>query len=168
MNYSTIRYFDTTDGIGIRTAIYVSGCTLHCKGCHNSEAWSFKSGQPFTSEVLDKIIQSLEPEYIDGLSILGGEPTETENTPEVCKIVSAVKALLPRKSIWIYSGRTYEELQERAKDDSNLKAILEKADVLVDGPFIESQRNITLKFRGSPNQRIIDLHEGKALDPDKL
>ena len=172
MNYSSIKYFDTADGSGIRTALYVSGCRIHCKGCHNFEAWDFNSGKPFTDIELNEIIESLKPDYISGLSILGGEPTEPENAIELAKIISKIKEELPKKNIWVYSGRIIEALDNLANEDSEygraIKFILSKADILIDGPFLEEQRDITLKFRGSSNQRIIDLKSRKELNPEKV
>ena len=178
MNYSTIKYYDTADGLGIRTALFVSGCRIHCPGCHNSEAWDFKAGKEFTEIEMNEIIESLKPSYVSGLSILGGEPTEPENLPAVAKIVSTVKKQLPNKSIWIYSGRTYNAIKDKYLNWYSVntwpdlydavKIIFNLADVLVDGPFMKDQRDISLKFRGSPNQRLIDLKTGQVIDPASL
>lgn len=179
MNYSSIKYYDTADGLGIRTALFVSGCRIHCPGCHNSEAWDFKAGKEFTEIEMNEILESLKPDYIAGLSILGGEPTEYENAETVANIILKVKEVLPNKNIWIYSGRTLEKLRGEINSCYHnvpdcpeyyaaLDTILSTADILVDGPFIEAQRDISLKFRGSPNQRIIDLKSGRVLDPETL
>jgi len=159
MNYSSIKYFDTVDGIGIRTALYVSGCRIHCPGCHNFEAWDFKSGKEFTPTESNEILESLKPEYIAGLSILGGEPFEPENRPDILALITLVKKMNPNKSVWIYSGSTYEDLKKRSETELGIKEILELADVLVDGPYLKTERDITLRFRGSRNQRIINLHD---------
>ena len=142
MNIAGIKYYDIADGEGVRTAVYVSGCRRHCPGCHNQVAWDFNYGEPFTPELQDKILKSLEPWYIAGLSVLGGEPFEPENAVELVPFLRQVK-----KSIWIYTGFLYEEIQ-----DTELARL---ADVIVDGAFILEQRDAGLAFRGSRNQRII-------------
>lgn len=157
MNYSSIKFFDTADGAGIRTALYVSGCRIHCKGCHNFEAWDFNSGKPFTEIEANEILESLKPNHIAGLSILGGEPFELENQYEVWKLMDKVKKTLPDKNIWIYSGNTLEDLLAKYDHLPVFGLIMGLADILIDGPYLEAQRNVTLKFRGSENQRIINL-----------
>jgi anaerobic ribonucleoside-triphosphate reductase activating protein len=157
MNYSSIKFFDTADGAGIRTALYVSGCRIHCKGCHNFEAWDFKSGKPFTDIEANEILESLKPNHIAGLSILGGEPFELENQYEVWKLMDKVKKMFPDKNIWIYSGNTLEDLLAKYDHLPVFGLIMSLADILIDGPYLEAQRNVTLKFRGSENQRIINL-----------
>ncbi len=142
MNIAGIKYYDIADGEGVRTAMYVSGCRRHCPGCHNQVAWDFNYGEPFTSELQDKILKSLEPWYIAGLSVLGGEPFELENAVELVPFLKRV-----RKSIWIYTGYMYEEIQK--------SALAKLADVIVDGAFLLEQRDAGLAFRGSRNQRII-------------
>ena len=142
MNIAGIKYYDIADGEGVRTAMYVSGCRRHCPGCHNQVAWDFNYGEPFTSELQDKILKSLEPWYIAGLSVLGGEPFEPENAVELVPFLKRV-----RKSIWIYTGYMYEEIQK--------SALAKLADVIVDGAFLLEQRDAGLAFRGSRNQRII-------------
>ena len=142
MNIAGIKYYDIADGEGVRTAMYVSGCRRHCPGCHNQVAWDFNYGEPFTSELQDKILKSLEPWYIAGLSVLGGEPFELENAVELVPFLKRV-----RKSIWIYTGYMYEEIQK--------SALSKLADVIVDGAFLLEQRDAGLAFRGSRNQRII-------------
>ena len=142
MNIAGIKYYDIADGEGVRTSMYVSGCRRHCPGCHNQVAWDFNYGEPFTSELQDKILKSLEPWYIAGLSVLGGEPFELENAVELVPFLKRV-----RKSIWIYTGYMYEEIQK--------SALAKLADVIVDGAFLLEQRDAGLAFRGSRNQRII-------------
>lgn len=157
MNYSGIIYDDTANGIGIRTSLFVSGCRNNCPGCFNQEQQNFNYGEPFTEEVEDKIIESVSDDCYSGISILGGDPMEPENA----------KALLPfihrfigtygeTRTIWIYTGYTYEFLNSLPSKDSR-KEILIICDVLVDGLFIESKKDIRLKYRGSSNQRIINL-----------
>ena len=159
MNYSAIKYYDVANGPGVRVSLFVSGCRHHCRNCFNEVAWNFDSGNPFTEKEVDDIIEHLKPSYIEGITILGGEPFEPENQSEVCKLIMKIKEVLPQKSIWIYSGFTLEQLREgsRASGDTCNK-ILSFVDVLVDGPFIEDLKDISLEFRGSRNQRI--LHRG--------
>lgn len=159
MNYSAIKYYDIANGPGVRVSLFVSGCRHHCKNCFNETAWSFDSGTSLTEREIDDIIEHLRPSYIEGITILGGEPFEPENQPEVYKLIMKIKEILPQKSIWIYSGFTLEQLRggSRASGDTCSK-ILSSVDVLVDGPFIESLKDISLEFRGSKNQRI--LHRG--------
>jgi anaerobic ribonucleoside-triphosphate reductase activating protein len=154
MNYAWINPTDIANGVGVRVSLFVSGCRRHCPGCHNQQAWDFIYGEPYTDEAADYILECLEKEYIDGISILGGEPMELENVDVVCSIVSMVRELYPDKSIWVYTGYKYEELL-----DGIHGYLLSKIDVLVDGPYIEAERDITLKFRGSRNQRIIDVQK---------
>ena len=151
MNYANIKPYDVANGPGIRVSLFVSGCTHHCKGCFNAEAWSFSYGVPFTQATIDEILQALTPDYIQGLSLLGGEPFEPENQPAVLDLVRQVRAARPDKNIWAYSGYTFEQLQTMAP------ALLQEIDVLVDGPFIESQKDLRLAFRGSANQRILNV-----------
>lgn len=152
MNYAWINPTDIANGVGVRVSLFVSGCRRHCPGCHNRQAWDFNRGSRFTQETMESILGRLGEDYIDGLSILGGEPMELENVDVVCSIVSMVRELYPDKSIWVYTGYKYEELL-----DGIHGYLLSKIDVLVDGPYIEAERDITLKFRGSRNQRIIDV-----------
>ena len=155
MNYGMIRKVDVANGLGVRVSLFVSGCRNHCNGCFNPETWDFGYGRPFTKETGDVIIEALRPLWIQGLSILGGDPFEPENEEELIPFVKRVKAELPDKDIWIYSGYTFEELEGRE--------LLRYADVLVDGPFIEDMKDAGLAFRGSRNQRIIRLEGGKQL-----
>ena len=134
--------------------MFVSGCRNHCKGCFNPETWDFDYGRPFTRETEDEIIEALRPSWIQGLSILGGEPTEEENAAVLIPFLKRVRAVLPDKDIWLYSGYTYEALRD--------KEILTLVDVLVDGPFLLEQKDAGLAFRGSRNQRIIDLREKES------
>jgi anaerobic ribonucleoside-triphosphate reductase activating protein len=159
MNYATIKFNDIANGNGIRTSLFVSGCTHRCKGCFNSEAWDFSYGKPFTKEVEDEILKSLDSEWVDGLSLLGGEPFEPQNQKVLYPFLKRVKELYPTKDIWCYTGYLFDsELlnNSRAKIDITVD-MLSLIDVLVDGKFIEEQKNISLKFRGSENQRLIDV-----------
>ena len=151
MNYAEIKKVDIANGPGVRVSLFVSGCRNHCKGCFNPETWDFDYGRPFTRATEDEIIKALRPSWIQGLSILGGEPTEEENAAVLIPFLKRVRAALPDKDIWLYSGYTYEALRD--------KEILTLADVLVDGPFLLKQKDAGLAFRGSRNQRIIDLKE---------
>ena len=158
MNYGEIKFYDIADGTGVRTSLFVSGCRNCCEDCFNRETWSFSYGKPYTQETENAIIESLKPDYIAGLSILGGEPFEKENQPEVLKLVARAKKECPDKSVWIYSGFTFEELLGGSRaSGQTAEEILKLADVLVDGRFDKTKKNIFLKFRGSENQRIIDL-----------
>lgn len=158
MNYAAIKPYDIANGPGVRVSLFVSGCTHHCPGCFNPEAWDFRYGEEFTNEVLQNVIDMLEPEHISGLTILGGEPMEPENIFYVYTFVDLVRRTMPWKTIWLYTGSTFEELRER-KGMLGLatEEIFRLINVLVDGPFIETQKNISLQFRGSENQRIIDM-----------
>lgn len=149
MNYSGIKKVDIANGPGVRVALFVSGCRNHCKGCFNPETWDFDYGDLFTLKTEDEIIAALRPSWIQGLSILGGEPTEEENAAVLIPFLKRIRAELPEKDIWLYSGYTYEMLQN--------EEILTLVDVLVDGPFLLEQKDAGLAFRGSRNQRIIHL-----------
>ena len=153
MYYGKIRKVDVANGPGVRVSLFVSGCRNHCPGCFNPEAWDFHFGKPFTNETEDVIIEALRPSWIQGLSILGGDPFEPENEAALIPFIRRVREQLPDKDIWIYSGYTFDELEGRE--------LLRYADVLVDGPFIEAEKDAGLAFRGSRNQRIIRLDGGK-------
>ncbi len=154
MNYAEIKKVDIANGPGVRVSLFVSGCRNHCKGCFNPETWDFDYGRPFTRATEDEIIEALRPSWIQGLSILGGEPTEEENAAVLIPFLKRVRAVLPDKDIWLYSGYTYEALRD--------KEILTLVDVLVDGPFLLELKDAGLAFRGSRNQRIIDLKEKES------
>ena len=160
MNYGEIKTTDIANGQGVRTSLFVSGCTHHCKGCFNEETWDFNFGKPFTKEVEDEIIETLRPAYIAGLTILGGEPMEVVNQKVLRPFIDRVRAEVPGKNIWIYSGYTWEELTDEENKRCHCEEtneILKNIDVLVDGEFKLDLKNISLKFRGSSNQRIIDV-----------
>jgi anaerobic ribonucleoside-triphosphate reductase activating protein len=162
MNYGQVYFTDTANGVGCRTALFVSGCSHHCEGCFNPETWNFDYGELFTEKVATEIVDSLKPAYINGLTILGGEPMEVRNQPEVWRLIERIRKEVPGKSIWIYSGYTWEELrdpQNKRTQTEFTSQILENIDVLVDGEFVLEKKNISLRFRGSENQRIIDVQE---------
>ena len=160
MKFGQIFECDIANGEGSRTSLFVSGCTHHCKECFNPETWDFDFGKEYTRATEDFIIETLRPEYIKGLSILGGEPMEPANQVEVRRLVERVRREVPRADIWIYSGYRMEELLsrfcKRCHTEDTLP-ILRNTDILVDGEFHASERNLMLKFRGSSNQRIIDV-----------
>ena len=168
MNYGNIKTNDIANGTGVRTSLFVSGCTHYCKGCFNPETWDFSYGEPFTKETEDKIILSLKPDFIRGLTVLGGEPFEKENQKALLPFIKRVKEEFPNKDIWFFSGYLYEELSGKIKNDrcrtECTDKLLSLIDVLVDGEFVEEKKNISLKFRGSENQRLIDLKKTIAQD----
>lgn len=153
MNYGAIKVRDISNGEGVRVSLFVSGCTHHCKGCFNPETWDFNYGEKFTEKTISEIINFMSLEYIQGLTVLGGEPFEDQNRPEVLKLIKKVKEVYPQKDIWMYSGYLFEEI----KDKKYGKEILSLIDVLVDGEFVKERKNLKLKFRGSDNQRVIDV-----------
>lgn len=154
MHYSNIKYYSTTNGTGVRTSVFVSGCRLHCKGCFNKEAWDFNYGKEFTKETIDKILDSIEPEYCAGLTILGGEPLDPNNLDGVHELIDEFKKRFgsnKEKTIWLYTGYNYDTLSQEQND------VARRCDVIVDGPFIAELYDKDLQFRGSSNQRIINL-----------
>ena len=159
MNYATIKNCDIANGPGVRVSLFVSGCTHKCKGCFNEVAWDFDYGEPFTQETIDAIIVMLRPGYIKGLTLLGGEPFDPRNQPAIVELLRQVKKELPEKSIWAFSGYLFEKdiLAWRLGPREITEEYLNYLDVLVDGPFIESKKNLSLRFRGSENQRLIDV-----------
>ena len=161
MNYGKIITYDVGNGDGIRITLFVSGCKRHCKNCFNKQTWDFNYGKPFTKETLKFIEKEINKPYINGITILGGEPLEFENREVVSKICKHIKNKYPNKTIWIYTGFIYEDLIK--ENDKHLNTILKNIDVLVDGPFIDELKNIKLQFRGSSNQRILKLKGGRLL-----
>jgi len=160
MNYSVIKNCDIANGPGCRVVLFVSGCTHHCKECFQPETWDFHYGRPFTQETVDEILRLLAPSYIAGLTLLGGEPFEPQNQPAVLDLVRQVRGQYPKKSIWAFSGYTYEQLTAgRLGPRAITEELLSKVDVLVDGEFRLELKNLNLRFRGSANQRIIDLNK---------
>ena len=156
MNYATIKNCDIANGPGVRVSLFVSGCTHRCKGCFNEVAWDFDYGQPFTESVMDSILEMLRPSYVRGLTLLGGEPFEPQNQGPVVELLRRIKRELPEKSIWAFSGYLFDRdiLSGRLGDCCEYLSYL---DVLVDGPFVEAKKNLSLRFRGSENQRLIDV-----------
>ena len=167
MNYATIKNCDVANGSGVRISLFVSGCTHHCKNCFNEEAWDFNYGEEFTEATLNEIIELLEPSYIKGLSLLGGEPLEPQNQLGLLPLLRKVKEVYPTKDIWCYSGFTLEQIQDKMVPNlPYTKELLSYVDVLVDGKFVEELRNPMLQFRGSSNQRLINLP--KTLQENKI
>lgn len=168
MNYATIKKFDIANGPGVRVSLFVSGCRHFCKNCFNSEAWDFNYGKAYTDEVLNDIIKSLSPDYITGFSLLGGEPFEPENQADVLKTIKEIKTKLTNKDIWVYSGFTFDTdlLGGKVGEKDLVLEILNNIDVLVDGKFVEELKSPDLLFRGSSNQRIIDVK--KSLEADEV
>ena len=160
MNYSVIKNCDIANGPGCRIVLFVSGCTHHCRECFQPETWNFDYGQPFTQETVDEILHLLAPAYIAGLTLLGGEPFEPQNQPALLDLVRQVRAKYPHKSIWSFSGYTYEQITSGTLGPRAItEELLSLLDVLVDGEFVLELKNLNLRFRGSSNQRIIDLNK---------
>ena len=159
MNYGEIKNFDIANGEGVRVSLFVSGCTHCCKGCFNPETWDFSYGKSYTAQVENSIIEMLSFEYIDGLSLLGGEPFEPENQRELVRLLRRVKAELPHKNVWCYTGYLFDSelLKESRARCEVTDEMLSMIDILVDGEFKEELKDITLSFKGSSNQRIIDV-----------
>jgi anaerobic ribonucleoside-triphosphate reductase activating protein len=159
MNYATIKPYDIANGPGVRVSLFVSGCTHHCKECFNQETWDFKFGTPYTEATTEDILQKLAPSYIKGLSLLGGEPFEPQNQPQVLDLCRRVRAAYPDKTIWCYSGYTLDRelLQPSRARCETTDELLSLLDVLVDGEFVVAEKDLSLRFRGSRNQRIIDV-----------
>ncbi len=162
MNYATIKNYDIADGPGVRVSLFVSGCRHHCKGCFNAETWDFHFGQPYTKETQAEILDYLKPDYIQGFTLLGGEPFEPENQVELVHLLREIRQTYPKKDIWCYTGYLYDvDLIKGGKVFTDVtQEMLSYIDVLVDGEFIEAEKDLSLEFRGSRNQRIIDLREG--------
>ena len=164
MYYGNIKNCDIADGLGVRVTLFVSGCTHHCRGCFQPETWDFSFGEPYTRETEDRLLSMLAPGYIDGLTLLGGEPMEPENQRALLPLLRRVRAECPGKNVWCYTGYTLETdllSDSRARCEAT-DEILSLIDVLVDGEFIEEKKNISLSFRGSENQRIIDMKKTLA------
>ena len=159
MNYAEIKNCDIANGPGVRVSLFVSGCTHHCPGCFNQVAWDFDYGQPFTQQTIDEILEMLKPGYIKGLTLLGGEPFEPENQGAIVELLRQVQKKYPEKTIWAFSGYLFDRdiLSGCLGDWEITQEYLSYLDVLVDGPFVEAKKNLSLRFRGSENQRIIDV-----------
>ena len=170
MKYARIKYCDVANGIGVRTSLFVSGCTHRCEGCFNEEAWDFNFGMEFDETVEESILESVAPDYISGLSLLGGEPMETVNQAALINLLRKFKDRYPDKSIWCYTGYTYKDdfvPGARAYADVT-DEFLSLVDVLVDGEFVLSKLDIRLKFRGSSNQRLIDLKKMREINTEEI
>lgn len=160
MNYANIKYYDIADGEGVRTTLFVSGCTNRCKGCFQPQTWDFSYGKPFTEAVQQELLESLEPSYINGLTLLGGEPFEPSNQAALLPFLRRVKAQYPEKTVWAFTGFVYDRdlIAGGRKHTDFTDEMLSYVDILVDGPYVEELHDITLQFRGSSNQRIIDMN----------
>lgn len=160
MYYSAIKPTDVANGEGVRVSLFVSGCRRHCRGCFNPETWDFCNGQPFTSETEEELLRALLPAYINGLTLLGGEPFEPENQAPLVRLLERARAERPGKTVWCFTGCTLETdlLREGSPyRTAHTDPLLALIDVLVDGPFVEARKNLSLRFRGSDNQRLLDL-----------
>lgn len=161
MNYAGIKYCDIANGTGCRTVLFVSGCRNACKGCFQPQTWDFGYGEPFDEKVQKEVLDSLAPDYITGITLLGGEPFEPENQKELVPFMRKVVAQYPNKNVWAFTGYIYDKdlLVGGRRHTEDTDELLSMIDVLVDGPFVEGLKDITLKFRGSSNQRVLDLRE---------
>ena len=161
MNYAGIKYCDIANGLGCRTVLFVSGCRNHCKGCFQPQTWDFDYGEEFDDKIQQEILDSLKPVYVQGITLLGGDPFEEENQKALVPFMRKVKEQYPGKDVWAYTGYLYDEdlLAGGHKYTEYTDELLSMIDVLVDGPFIEEQKDITLKFKGSANQRVIDMNK---------
>ena len=161
MNYADIKRVDVANGEGVRVSVFVSGCNHHCKGCFNQCAWDFNYGNKFTEKEIDKVIEYLDHDYINGLSLLGGEPLEKQNQIGLLPLVKKVKEKFPNKDIWCYTGFDFEKdvVENMSKNNDTTKELLKYIDVNVDGKFEEDKKDLKLKFRGSSNQRVLDVKQ---------
>ncbi len=158
MNYANIKTYSIENGTGVRVSLFVSGCTHHCKDCFNEQAWDFGYGTPFTEDTENAVIEALAPDYMAGITLLGGEPMEPVNQRGLLPLLKRIRKELPQKTVWAYTGYVYEDLLEGGRAHCEVtEELLSLCDILVDGPFIAEKKNISLRFRGSENQRIIDL-----------
>lgn len=164
MNYANIKNCDIANGPGVRVSLFVSGCRHHCKGCFNAETWDFAFGEPYTKEVESEILELLKPDYIQGFTLLGGEPFEPENQVELVHLLKQVRETYPEKSIWCYTGYLYDvDLIPGGKVFTDVtEEMLSYIDILVDGEFVQAEKDLSLQFRGSRNQRILKI--GKHID----
>lgn len=158
MKYASIKYCDIANGLGCRTVLFVSGCRNHCRGCFQPETWSFDYGEDFTEKVQKQILESLAPAYVQGLTLLGGDPFEEENQEALVPFMRKVKECYPDKNVWAYTGYVYDKdlIPGGRKHTENTEELLSMIDILVDGPFVQEKKNLMLKFRGSENQRVLD------------
>ena len=164
MYYGEIKICDIANGDGVRVSLFVSGCTHHCPGCFNQETWAFDYGRKYTDETQKEILDALSPSYINGLSLLGGEPFEPQNQKVLINLLRNVKALYPQKTVWCYSGYLFDRdlLSESRARFEYTDEMLSMIDILVDGRFVETLKDIRLVFKGSTNQRIIDVKKSKV------
>lgn len=167
MYYGAIKKFDVADGEGVRVSLFVSGCRNCCPGCFQPETWNFNYGKEFTADTIREILEALKPSHIQGFSLLGGDPFEEENQEVLIELLEIIKEIYPEKDIWCWTGYLYEDLIEGGKKHTEYTdKILKLTDVLVDGPFIQGKKNLMLKFRGSENQRLLHLKDGKIVSID--
>lgn len=168
MNYATIKNCDIANGPGVRVSLFVSGCTHHCKGCFNEVAWDFDYGQPFTQQTIDQILEMMKPGYIKGITLLGGEPFEPQNQPALVDLLRQIKAAYPEKTVWAFSGYLFDKdiLPGKLGDPAVTTEFIKYIDVLVDGRFVLEKKNLSLRFRGSSNQRII--HVPSSLETGQI
>lgn len=168
MNYSGIKYCDIANGLGCRTVLFVSGCRNHCEGCFQPETWDFAYGKPFDEQIQTEILESLKPDYIRGITLLGGDPFEEENQKALLPFMQKLVKMYPNKDVWAYTGYVYDKdlITGGRKYTEYTDSLLATIDILVDGPFVQNQKDITLKFRGSRNQRVIDLK--KTITDEKI
>lgn len=163
MNYAEIKPFSIENGTGVRVSLFVSGCRHHCRECFNPETWDFAYGKPFVKETEETVLEELSPAYIAGLTLLGGDPGEPENQRALLGLLRRIRMELPQKTVWAYSGYEYEDFLPGGRAYCEVTdEYMEHLDILVDGPFIREQKNISLRFRGSENQRIIDVPKSRA------
>ena len=166
MNYAAIKKSDIANGEGIRTTLFVSGCRNRCKNCFQPETWDFNYGQPFTDEVAEEIFKTFNNPIVRGITVLGGEPMEPENQVGILPFLREFKLRFPNKTVWLYTGNLYEELTGKIKDHPKCLDITEEllsyVDILVDGRYVEEEKQLGLRFRGSRNQRIIDMNKTRA------
>lgn len=159
MNYAEIKYNDIANGVGVRTSLFVSGCRRRCPGCFNKCAWSFDYGNKFTHDVQRQVLNSLKPFYVDGLTVLGGDPMEPENQTGLVDFIEEFKRIFPSKTLWMYTGYDIEDVLYGTLHTEVSNRLLRCVDVLVDGSYVESLKDITLRFKGSSNQRILDVQK---------
>ena len=159
MNYAEIKNCDIANGPGVRISLFVSGCTHRCKGCFNESAWDFHYGKPFTQQTIDELLAMLAPDYVKGITLLGGEPFEPENQPAIVDFLRQMKSKYPDKSVWAFSGYLFDKdiLAGKLGPWEITQEYISYLDVLVDGPFVLEKKDLSLRFRGSSNQRIIDV-----------
>ena len=168
MNYIKITKNDIANGPGVRVTLWVSGCSLHCNGCHNPQTWDFNAGKPFDEAAKEELLDALSKSYIQGLTVSGGHPLEPKNVDDVYKLLAEIKTKFPQKDVWLYTGyildifnftTLYRGISPENNHHNTINNILKMCDIVVDGSYIEEQRDITLPFRGSKNQRLIDVKE---------